>query len=1509
MSRRRSRTTGKAIPRGAGRDVTGQVAAMTQASGQGATRDLVSADGTPEMARLMPVPRGWWTLPFAPGRPLDPDSINPNRPDSGRPEPRRYEFPISWNLTNSADRFVPWAVLRAAADGISLFRRCIEIRKDHMLGLEWAVTISDRAIETAQRDADRAERKSGQGAVIADGSPIGTLANSAASTPPPAAPASDVTPGAPSAGGPAQIPGSGPQGQGTPVGGRAAAEDALRERLGPAIDAATKFLSQPDRGNGLKFGAWLGQLLEEVFVLDALAVYPRRTYGGDLWSLEVLDGSTIKPLLDERGGRPLPPFPAYQQILYGFPRGEFVAEVEDADGDDIPGAYKSDELLYYRRVARVWSPYGMSAVEQALEDGALYLSRHRWMRAEYTEGTSVDGLYETPETLNWSPEQLLEYEREFNSAFQGDTTARRGARFLPPGVKPAGNGIGGSDAIAERYKPDYDLHLIKLLASHFDTTLPELGFTESKGLGSEGYHEGQQNVQMRKRRPIIRFVEEIVTGMLHDQFGSPDEIVFKFLGLDDEDEPAAADVAGKRQATGVLTLNEMRDEIGRPRYEFPEADMPLLVTQRGIEVIEGAATRALAGQMETPEQAPPPGQPGGAPPAVPEGGQPGKPSPTANPTSSTPSGAPQAQPTAPTSAQKAAELVAYRRFTAKGARGRPFVWEHHTATEVAELTGVVRPKAAAPVTARQWPGWERDLQTAEVYASRLSRALTGAIGAATLAARWAEYGGGSDLAVARAWLEHQHYDLTGPLTAPIHSMWTEGWLIGDLSAGVLLAEHAERRKLAAPTTSIDWSAWKPGDPRAAAAILRGSGRYPGLLAMIESGDVTISSIAEHRLDELARVLSTAAAEGWGNGKTATALRGILDDPRWARMVAITEISRASSASSLSRYRDNGIAAKGWMSAMDQRVCPECHENEAQGEIPIADYFQDGTDAPPGHPTCLPGDALVSSRSRITGVTSRVYHGELVEIRTLGQKLLAGTPNHPVLTDHGWIPLGQLAEGQYVLSSGQRQGQAVGAQYGDDVPARIEDIAVAFLGSGEVATAEVPVSAEDFHGDGAGSEVAVIGTDGRLTRPVRQPSGEQIFQSGDVHAPTLKGAGRTDLPLHRDRYPSDGVVGSGGQAGTLVGRCARHALDHGGRSSARLYAGIQQDAPDGITGDGVELGQRLLADAGDVALDQVVFVRRYPFSGHVYNLQTEDGWYIGNGIIVHNCRCAVYPGSLTSADLGSGGPNADLLSDLGAVGLSDEEAGLLATGEDGEAVEIEGGVEFDGGEVLAEWDSEAAELDQLIEEESLATARGRPMGGSMGDVWRVETSDGRFVIRKTVKDPYRGADESENAMHQRDADILHAQVARALDLESPAIAYRDNTMYMSMMDGRIAAEAGAYDQGDVVRLLDILIDNSDRNEGNWLVGVDGHVQVIDGGLAFQNWGLVESVPRWQLRMLEGFTDRLGENWTTNPFTRSFYDNLAERLTSLKARFELLGRESWYERMMGRLDVLRGHAEDA
>lgn len=64
-------------------------------------------------------------------------------------------------------------------------------------------------------------------------------------------------------------------------------------------------------------------------------------------------------------------------------------------------------------------------------------------------------------------------------------------------------------------------------------------------------------------------------------------------------------------------------------------------------------------------------------------------------------------------------------------------------------------------------------------------------------------------------------------------------------------------------------------------------------------------------------------------------------------------------------------------------------------------------------------------------------------------------------------------------------------------------------------------------------------------------------------------------------------------------------------------------------DSVVIGVEVSSDfpsgcAIGVCLDDVISLRKERFVGHVYNLETEGNWYVANGIITHNCRCALIP---------------------------------------------------------------------------------------------------------------------------------------------------------------------------------------------------------------------------------------------------------------------------------------------
>jgi hypothetical protein len=79
-------------------------------------------------------------------------------------------------------------------------------------------------------------------------------------------------------------------------------------------------------------------------------------------------------------------------------------------------------------------------------------------------------------------------------------------------------------------------------------------------------------------------------------------IEFTFLGLDEEDEGVADAIDEGRLKNGRRTLNESRGRIGEPPYDFPEADMPMLMTERGVVFLSGAADAAPPGVLVEPAE-------------------------------------------------------------------------------------------------------------------------------------------------------------------------------------------------------------------------------------------------------------------------------------------------------------------------------------------------------------------------------------------------------------------------------------------------------------------------------------------------------------------------------------------------------------------------------------------------------------------------------------------------------------------------------------------------------------------------------------------------------------------------------------------------------------------------------------------------------------------------------------------------------------------------------------------
>lgn len=340
-----------------------------------------------------------------------------------------------------------------------------------------------------------------------------------------------------------------------------------------------------------------------------------------------------------------------------------------------------------------------------------------------------------------------------------------------------------------------------------------------------------------------------------------------------------------------------------------------------------------------------------------------------------------------------------------------------------------------------------------------------------------------------------------------------------------------------------------------------------------------------------------------------------------------------------------------------------------------------------HANCFPAGVLVTGPALAAHV-SRYYEGEIVVLHTSGGKVLPVTPNHPILTPKGWVAAGAFDVGDEVIRYTGAKGQSLDDPDDIQVPTPIEDVTAALRESGNVITRSVPVASEYFHGDGAGSEVCVIRANRLLVNGfdsfLSEAIGKEDLRGIDMESSFLAGFGSLATLVKRTLAAASNFVSGGGLGFQFFGRHACNSLAHrfasvggGGvsglsQTQADRHRSNAEMMGEGLFGPsalihaddlinrevfaevsparGPDSGTNLtqldtgfstsLFDAGDrdandfrhlfdrlsglVELDYIVNRERRHFRGHVYNLQTREGWYAANSIITQNCQHRATP---------------------------------------------------------------------------------------------------------------------------------------------------------------------------------------------------------------------------------------------------------------------------------------------
>lgn len=345
-------------------------------------------------------------------------------------------------------------------------------------------------------------------------------------------------------------------------GRRAAANDKTALEL-------NKFFQKPD---GIRtFRQWMRMILEERYVIDAVAVYAQREgvaetrhwtqidsqtkkatqhkqviQTGKLSRFMILAGDTINRMLDEQALTPQGDSVAYQQVTYGSVSNDFTVS----------------DLIYVMSNERANRRYGFSKVEQVLNTITLGLSRQQFQRDYYKEGNIPQALAFLDPMI--TPDQITEHQNAFDARFAGNIKARSHMTFLP-GTKDGKPSIIFPKEVL--LKDELDVWLVQVVCATFGVSAQPF----QKMMNRASSEEANDAAQEQSVDPELRENEDLINAMI-EMLGYGDEYEFAYQQHREADvlKQAQADnlLAGK-----VIAVNEIREIRGLPPRPEPEADM------------------------------------------------------------------------------------------------------------------------------------------------------------------------------------------------------------------------------------------------------------------------------------------------------------------------------------------------------------------------------------------------------------------------------------------------------------------------------------------------------------------------------------------------------------------------------------------------------------------------------------------------------------------------------------------------------------------------------------------------------------------------------------------------------------------------------------------------------------------------------------------------------------------------------------------------------------------------
>lgn len=394
---------------------------------------------------------------------------------------------------------------------------------------------------------------------------------------------------------------------------------------------------------------------------------------------------------------------------------------------------------------------------------------------------------------------------------------------------------------------------------------------------------------------------------------------------------------------------------------------------------------------------------------------------------------------------------------------------------------------------------------------------------------------------------------------------------------------------------------------------------------------------------------------------------------YAHNRAMDQTRKAFNSLSLQRMKDAGITRFEWLHTGGGKEPRKLHQHLSGKVFDIDNppfigvmYGQDIYGYPSQLPNCFPGSTKVSLSNGCRNILRHIYQGDMINLVIKGD-VIQVTPNHPIMTQRGWLAANEIQEGDYLVSSADNSERGINKDI-NEMTTTFDDLYISsaisnvkslsgaefnlhgYIPKGNVDSIIIDnklplwiesISEKDIEKlvlSFANSNVSNIfgGVFSKIINPLlsrffsyfSKTFGVKLSKSNSI---SLASVSNSYAVINTDRInslPRASIFISESKSALpfIVSICNYFRL-----ASSKLRASvlrgfkaesIKQFCSKFFSANFIVGGKTNKSRAIAYSLNRVEKKFISEFSGHVYTIESYNGWYniASTGIIVKNCRC-------------------------------------------------------------------------------------------------------------------------------------------------------------------------------------------------------------------------------------------------------------------------------------------------